>query len=105
MVCFTIQVILGSFPRGGMSGALKLNRALHIGLSFVSFQRLRRIFGSRRFSRRTDLRRGRRQEAPFICGAGPSCFRREDCTLARSRISPSISEVVTASVLMASIVS
>ena len=23
MVCFTIQVILGSFPRGGMSGALK----------------------------------------------------------------------------------
>src|SRR5882762_4823262 len=35
----------------------------------------------------------------------PSCFRIEDCTLARSRISPSISEVVTASVLMASTLS
>ncbi len=26
MVCFTLQVILGSFPKGGMSGALKLER-------------------------------------------------------------------------------
>ena len=37
--------------------------------------------------------------------ASPSCLRMEDCTLARSRNSPSISEVVTASVLIASIVS
>src|SRR6516164_8128799 len=44
-----------------------------------------------------------RPDTPFIL-ARPNCLRSENCTLARSSISPSISEVVTASVLIASTV-